>query len=103
MLYGELARYSIFLNVKLRMITFWLKHITGKRTKLSFLIYELLRNDYKSGICEHKLLNLIKSIVDEAGYSNVWNAQYNQEGRKWGFFYVTTYTIHFIYGYMASQ
>ena len=78
MLYGELGRYTVSLNVKLRMITFWLKIITGNCTKLSFLIYELLLNDYNNGICENKWLKCIKSIFDEAGYSNVWKPQYNQ-------------------------
>ena len=71
LLYGELGHYPISLNAKLKIIIYWFKLITRKHTELSFLIYELLMNDYNNGICEHKWLKCIRSVTDEIGYSNL--------------------------------
>ena len=38
MVYGELGRYPIEIDIKLRMVSFWAKILTGKQTKLSFFV-----------------------------------------------------------------
>jgi hypothetical protein len=35
MIYGELGLFSIEIDVKLRMISYWARLLTGKETKLS--------------------------------------------------------------------
>ena len=70
LLYGKLGRYPVSLDVKLIMVTLWEKVIL-EHAKISFLIYQLLLNDYNNVTCENKWLKFIKSIFDEAGYSNV--------------------------------
>jgi len=39
MIYGELARYPIEIDIKVRMISYWSKLIMGKEMKLSAVIY----------------------------------------------------------------
>ena len=41
-IYGELGRYPINLDIKVRMVSFWVKLVCGKPTKLSATIYKLL-------------------------------------------------------------
>ena len=45
MVYGELGRYLISTDIKVRMITFWCKLIMGKQSKLSHICYKLLYNN----------------------------------------------------------
>jgi len=42
MVYGELGRYPISIDIKVRMIKFWYKLIMGKQSKLSHIGYKLL-------------------------------------------------------------
>jgi hypothetical protein len=42
MVYGELGRYPISIDIKVRMIKFWCKLIMGKQSKLSHICYKLL-------------------------------------------------------------
>ena len=39
---GELGRYPISIDIKVRMIKFWYKLIIGKQSKLSHICYKLL-------------------------------------------------------------
>jgi hypothetical protein len=41
MIYGELGRYPIEIDVKMRIISFWTKLCCGKESKLSTIIYKL--------------------------------------------------------------
>jgi hypothetical protein len=40
MVYGELGRYPLDIDIKVRTISFWAKLISGKQTKLSAIIYK---------------------------------------------------------------
>ena len=42
MVYGELGRYPIDIDIKVRMITYWSKPILGNPSKISSLSYKLL-------------------------------------------------------------
>ena len=71
MVYGELGRYPIELQIKIKMLCFWNK-ILGNPDKLSGNIYRLL---FK--LCNRDIswMNYIKSIFDETGFSNIWDGQ----------------------------
>jgi hypothetical protein len=42
MIYGELERFPIEIDIKIRMVSFWARLLLGKETKLSYLSYKLL-------------------------------------------------------------
>ena len=42
MIYGELGRFPIDFDIKIRMVSFWARLLLGKETKLSYLSYKLL-------------------------------------------------------------
>jgi hypothetical protein len=42
MIYGELGRFPIEIDIKIRMVSFWARLLLGKETKLSYLSYKLL-------------------------------------------------------------
>ena len=42
MIHGEIGRFPLELQVKTRMIHFWAKILTGKNTKISYKMYEIL-------------------------------------------------------------
>jgi hypothetical protein len=42
MVYGELGRYPLEIDIKVRMISHWCKLIQGKQSKLSTIAYTLL-------------------------------------------------------------
>jgi hypothetical protein len=41
MIYGELGRYPLEIDIKSRIISFWAKLLSGKELKLSKIIYNL--------------------------------------------------------------
>jgi hypothetical protein len=64
MVYGELGRYPIELQIKMKMLCFWNK-IVGNPDKLSDQIYRLLFKLLISGNRDIPWVNYIKSIFDE--------------------------------------
>jgi hypothetical protein len=42
MVYGELGKYPLDIDIKVRTISFWSKLISGKQTKLSAIIYKCM-------------------------------------------------------------
>ncbi|KAK6183392.1 hypothetical protein SNE40_010882 [Patella caerulea] len=73
MLYGETGRYPLSIYIKHRMVSFWIKMISGKVGKYSLLLYKsLLINDVNH---TNKWLITIKNTLTDCGYSYVWNSQ----------------------------
>ena len=54
MLHAELGRWPFQINIKKRMIGYWISNIKGKQSKLSKLLYTILLNEFNAGIYEHK-------------------------------------------------
>ena len=70
--YGELGRYLVENDIKLRMISYWGKLISGKDTKLSSICYRLLHQLSQESNINSSWLKYIKNIFDECGLSYVW-------------------------------
>ncbi len=64
--------YPLDLNIKCRMINFCLKLITGKNSKLSYLMYCCLLQLDQRGIYSSPWLTYIRNVCNECGMSNVW-------------------------------
>jgi hypothetical protein len=54
MVYGELGRYPLKIDIKVRMISYWCKLIQGKQSKFSTIVYKLL---YVDVIKVYKIIN----------------------------------------------
>ena len=61
LLYGELGRFPVHISVKLRMIAFWFRLLSGKQSKLSLLVYNLLLN-MNNYVYNHKWLLFVKAF-----------------------------------------
>ena len=72
MVYGELGRYPISIDIKVRMIKFWCKLIMGKQSKLSHICYKLLYNNnfLKDGFS--LWIKNIQDILNKSGLSYIW-------------------------------
>jgi hypothetical protein len=42
MIYGELERYSLYIDIKQRMVSYWTKLITGKQSQICSVVYRLM-------------------------------------------------------------
>lgn len=71
-LHGELGRYPMSVIIKSRMISFWIRLITGKADKLSLQIYKHMLSDTNNN---YKWINKIKDILFSVGRPDLW---YNQ-------------------------
>lgn len=71
MIYGELGRVPLIVHMKTRIIAYWLKIIHGKQSKYCYIMYSLLYAKHVNGK-ESKWLKNLKSILDDSGYSNIW-------------------------------
>jgi hypothetical protein len=74
-IYGELGRFPLDIDIKLRNILYWAKLITGKDIKLSIISYRLLYLSQNNN-CQFSWLNYVESILNECGLSYVWLNQY---------------------------
>ncbi|MCG8113215.1 MAG: reverse transcriptase domain-containing protein [Candidatus Thiodiazotropha taylori] len=67
MLHAELGRRPIQINIKSRMISFWLSIINGKESKLSKLVYKIMFNEHENGLYDYKWIRCIKDILITVG------------------------------------
>ena len=65
MVYGELGRYPIAIDVKVRLISFWTKLWCGKVSKLSAIMYKLCFQMSVVDRCNFLWLNKISNILNE--------------------------------------
>jgi hypothetical protein len=73
MIYGELGRLPISCIIKQRIIMFWAKLVSGKRQKISIIMYNLLLSD--SNIHDYEWLKYIKSSLEDLGLNYLWLSQ----------------------------
>ena len=72
MLYGELGRYPLTINIKTRMINFWNRIICSHDNKISKLIYSYMLYDTNN---LYKWLDYIKSVFSNTGNGIIWQTQ----------------------------
>jgi hypothetical protein len=65
-------------DVKLRMISYWARLLTGKETKLSYLSYKILYNLFIDENLDFSWIKHVKHIFDDTGYSYIWSQQFLQ-------------------------
>ena len=75
MIYGELGRYPLEVDIKTRTVSFWSKLVTEKESKLSSIIYKLCFHLCVVNNVNFTWIDKIKSIFNECGMPYVWNTQ----------------------------
>ena len=73
LVYGELGRYPLIVNITCRMLCFWSKLVSSE--KLSNKIYNLIYNLHKNGTNDLKWIDFIKKTLDEIGLSFIFTNQ----------------------------
>ena len=73
MIYGELGRPPLVIQIKQRMANFWIKLAQGKDSKLSVIMYRLLLNLNNNSEYESSWVKTVQTILYESGLSNVWH------------------------------
>ena len=79
MIYGELGLFPIEIYIKLRMISYWARLLSGKETKLSYLSYAILHNLFTIENFYFSWIKHVIHIFDDTGYSYIWTQQFSQE------------------------
>ena len=74
MIYGELGRYPVEIDIKIRIISFWAKIICGKQSKRSCIMYKS-HHLYSQQNFDIKWINFLEKILNETGFSNIWQTQ----------------------------
>ena len=75
MIYGELGRYPLYIDIKQRMVSYWIKLITGKQSKICSVVYRLMYHLCNTQNANFSWLNIVKTILDECGFSYIWETQ----------------------------
>ncbi len=73
MVYGELGSYPISITIKVQMVVFGYKLITGKEIKLSTTMFHIFYSFFIQSKYVSPWLAFIKSTLDECGLSNIWH------------------------------
>jgi hypothetical protein len=68
MIYGELGRYPLEIDIKSIIISFWAKLLSGKELKLSKIIYNLCYYISIKNAKHFTWLNHVKKILNECGF-----------------------------------
>ena len=74
MLFGEMGRYPLHINIKYKIISFWLNLVTGKKQKLSYILYNFMLSHYSESF---NWIANVKTILDTCGRSDIWINQHN--------------------------
>ena len=72
-LHGELGRKILQINIKNRMIAYWISIINRKQSKLANLLYNILVHETNAGNYEHKWIKYTKDILISVGKINLFN------------------------------
>jgi hypothetical protein len=82
MVYGELDRYPIDINIKVRTISYWARLLSGKQAKFSNVSYRLSRNLNENGNANLNWVYFIRTILKECGFTYTWETE-NVNNKEW--------------------
>ena len=71
--FGESGLFPLFIDVKLRMISFWADLVNPSCEKIASNVYKVCRNLFCTGEFKSSWLSDIKQILVNAGLECVWN------------------------------
>ena len=75
MVYGELGRYPLHIDIKKRMIGYWGSLLNGKESKTSRVMYDCLLNLHTTGTYSAPWIIAVQQILDDCGLSYIWLEQ----------------------------
>ena len=75
MVYGETGRKPLEIDIKTRTLSFWSMLVTGKQSKLSFIMYCLLVKLDENIIYTSEWIRFIRNTLNECGLSYIWSQQ----------------------------
>ena len=70
MVYGELGRYPIYIDIKIRTVCYWARLIVGKHTKYSNTLSRLCRQLNENHNMQFRWILFVKQIFNECGKQN---------------------------------
>ena len=82
MVFGELGVYPVEVYIKCKTIGFWLQIISGKQSKLSYLMYKCLLELDMNGVYTSPWIKYVKGIINDCRMSSVWLTQ-NVNNTNW--------------------
>ena len=74
-IYFETGYISTEYEIKIKMITFWVNLLTGRRDKFSYKLYLICLSLYRRGLLLFKWMDQIVSILNECGFSYIFLEQ----------------------------
>ena len=74
MVYGELGRLLLSINIKMRMVGFWNRLVSNEH-KLSSHLYRLMLSLHNSGVHEFKWIKSIQNIFNNTGLRYIFSFQ----------------------------
>jgi hypothetical protein len=75
MVYGELGRYPMYIDIKIRTLCCWARLIVGKQTKYFNIWYKLCRQLNENHNMQLSWILFVKQIFNECGFSNIWETK----------------------------
>ena len=79
MIYGELGRFNLEIEIKCRMIAFWAKIMSDDNDKYSRQLYLITQQLYEKKLIKCKWLDFVKGILNECGLSYIWDKEHFQK------------------------
>ncbi len=75
MVYGELGVYPLSINIQCRMLCYWSRMISGKQSKLCYVIYQCLLHLDRAGVYTSPWVACVKNLLNDNGMSGIWLSQ----------------------------
>ena len=75
MVYGDLGVCPLEVEIKVRIVKYWVRLITGKPGKLAYIMYQCLLYLDTVGLYTSPWLNEVRSVLNNCGMSGVWLCQ----------------------------
>ena len=84
MIYGETGRGAILDIVNYRMVSFWSRLVSGKESKYSYILYNLIKCMHVDSNTQYtsKWINMIEDTLIRTGLGHIWlldGSLYNTE------------------------
>lgn len=102
MVYGELGRFPLYIQIFTRMFNFWCKLVQTQST-LSSCIYSVLYNLHESGSIKSLWVQHIKKSLNSTGLTFLWHMQHSVDLCKYKTLFQSILQDMFIQEWFSNQ